>query len=225
MTLSEPKVIEVLKEHFVCGWRNIQGQESYAGKSHDHPVASTALQTSNGSGGRNVQMLFISPSGAVLHCLPGYWDPDGMMHEIQFILELAKLEASDLPLLEKRDQFQLSHLNHAAHHSEQMVADSYLQGFDKRREEKQQGSAFRRKTDGDVIRTVDQVMHERMARRPMISIEEFDIGKVVDYGTRFYDKGGDGCCDLDKGNPTAPKRKKPSTGGYKKSGGWKKSGG
>ncbi|RTZ93201.1 MAG: hypothetical protein DSY81_10725 [Bacillota bacterium] len=223
MTLSEPKLLAVLEKQFVCGWRNIQGKEAYAGKSHDHPVASTALQTSNGSGGRNVQMLFIAPSGMVLHCLPGYWDPDGMMHEIEFILELAKLEASDLPLLEKRDQFQLSHLNHAANHSEQMVADSYLQGFDKMREEKQEGSDFRRKTDGDVRRTVDQVMHERMARRPFIPIERFDIGTVVDYGTRFYDKGGDGCCDLDKGKPTAPKRMKPPAGGVKKYGGWKKS--
>ena len=222
MTLSQPKILGVLKDQFVCGWRNIQGKESYAGKSHDHPVASSALQTSNGAGGRNVQMLFIAPSGAVLHCLPGYWDPDGMMHEIEFIMELARLEASDIPMLEKRDKFQLAHLNHAARHTEQMVRDSGLQGFDKMREEKVEGSSFRRKTDGEVMRTVDQVMHERMARRPLVSIEKFDVGTVVDYGTRFYDKGGDGCCDLEKGKPTAPRRKSAPKEKWKKPGTWSK---
>ncbi len=221
MTLSEPKVIEKLKDNFVCGWRNIQGVETYAGKSHDHPVASSALHTTNGAGGRNVQLIFVAPSGNVLHCLPGYWDPDGLVHEIEFILELAKLESSDLSMLEKRDQFQLAHLNHAANHSEQVVKDSSLQGFDKMKEEKSGKSDFQRKTDGAVMRTVDQVMHERMARRPLLSWDRFDIENVVDYGTRFYDKGGDGCCDLEKGKPSMPKDKKLKP--RKAPGGWKKS--
>ncbi|MGE4618294.1 MAG: hypothetical protein AAEJ04_00635 [Planctomycetota bacterium] len=221
MTLSEPKVIEKLKDNFVCGWRNIQGVETYAGKSHDHPVASSALHTTNGAGGRNVQLIFVAPSGNVLHCLPGYWDPDGLVHEMEFILELAKLESSDLSMLEKRDQFQLAHLNHAANHSEQVVKDSSLQGFDKMKEEKSGKSDFQRKTDGAVMRTVDQVMHERMARRPLLSWSRFDIENVVDYGTRFYDKGGDGCCDLEKGKPSMPNDKKMKPG--KAPGGWKKS--
>ena len=220
MTLSEPKVIERLSKNFVCGWRNIQGVETYAGKSHDHAVASNALHTTNGAGGHNVQMLFVAPSGNVLHCLPGYWDPDGFVHEVDFILELAKLESSGLSLLEKRDQFQLAHLNHAAHHSEQVVRDSSLQGFDKMREEKTNGSDFRRKTDGAVMRTVDQVMHERMARRPLLNMSRFDIENVVDYGTRFYDKYGDGCCDLEKGKPSMPKGKKMEP--KKSYTGWKK---
>jgi len=222
VTLSEPKIIELLNANFVCGWRNIQGVETYAGKSHDHAVASSALHTTNGAGGRNVQLLFVAPSGNVLHCLPGYWDPDGFIHEVEFILELAKLDASDLSMLEKRDQFQLAHLNHAAHHTEQVVKDSSLQGFDKMKEEKTDGSDFRRKTDGSVMRTVDQVMHERMARRPLLNMSRFDIENVVNYGTRFYDKYGDGCCDLEKGKPTMPKQKKGKMD--KVSGGWKEKG-
>lgn len=208
MTLSDPNLLKLLHDHFVCGWRNISGVEAYAGKSHSHPVKSTALHTTNGAGGRNVQMLMISPTGNVLHCIPGFWNPKQLLEELQLGLELLEIDLSDKSLAEKRDEFLLSHLNHAANHSRKTVGDSHLQGFDKKRESDQKETDFRRKTDGSVVRTVDQVMHERMAKRPLFSFEKFDIGAVVDYGTRFYDKAGDGCCDLDKGEPTMPKGKK-----------------
>ena len=61
-----------------------------------------------------------------------------------------------------------------------------------------------------------------MARRPLLNMSRFDIENVVDYGTRFYDKYGDGCCDLEKGKPTMPKNDKMKPGKYQ--GGWKKKG-
>jgi len=219
VTLSDPKLLGLLHDRFVCGWRNIGGVESYAGKSHNHPVKSTALHTSNGAGGRNIQMLMISPTGNVLHCLPGFWSPVEMFRELELGLELLEIDLSDKSLAEKRDEFLLAHLNHAAKHPRSTVAGSHLQGFDKKRERDQEESDFRRKTDGEVARTVDQVMHERMAQRPLFSIEKFDIAAVVDYGTSFYDKAGDGCCDLGKGKPTMPKgkmKKKYNPEGWKK---------
>ena len=217
MSLSQDPIVERLKDHFVCGWRNIHGVEDFAGKSHSHPVESTAVHTTNGAGGRNVQMIIISPDGYVLHVLPGYWNPDALRHELDFSLELVEIAAKDLPHDEKSDAFLLAHLNHAAKHAELMVKDSTLQGFDKHREEQRpDGSDFRRRGgEGEAVRTVDQVMHERMARRPFLRIEEFDLAKVVDYGTRFYDKHGDGCCDAVVGKPTLPK-------GEGRDGPWKK---
>ncbi len=220
MSLSQDPIIKRLRDHFVCGWRNINGVEKFAGKSHSHPPDSSAVHTTNGAGGRNVQMLIISPDGDVLHCLPGYWNPDALRHELDFSLELAAIFNQDLPKDERSDAFLLAHMNHAAKHAELLVKDSNLQGFDKRREEgRADGSDFRRRGgEGDATRTVDQVMHERMARRPFLKIDEFDLSTVVDYGASFYDKHGDGCCDGVVGRPSMP----PLPKGDGKDGPWKK---
>jgi hypothetical protein len=218
VSLSQDPIIERLRERFVCGWRNIHGVEEYAGSSHSHPVDSSAVHTTNGAGGRNIQMILISPAGEVLHVLPGYWNPDALRHELDFALELAEIAARDLPRDEKSDAFLLAHMNHAAKHDALLVRDSTLQAFDKHRESQKEGSDFRRQGgEGEAIRTVDQVMHERMARRPLLSIEEFDLAAVVDYGTQFYDKHGDGCCEGKVGKPTMPPPPKGSGGS-----GWKK---
>ena len=203
MSLSPGPIRTLLSEKFVCGWRNINGVETYAGKSHSHPVESTAVRTTNGAGGRNVQIVIISPAREVLHVLPGYWSPEALRHELNFSLELAALAARDLPAAERNDAFLLAHLNHAAKHDGVMAKDSQLQGFDKHKEAREEESDFRGHA-GKVDRTVDQVMHERMARRPFLKIEEFDLAEVVDYGTMFYDKHGDGCCSGKPGEDSSP---------------------
>ena len=220
MSLSQGPIRTRLKEKFICGWRNINGVEKFAGKSHSHPVCSTAVHTTNGAGGRNVQMIIISPDRDVLHVLPGYWNPDALRHELDFTLELAEIAAGEGTVGEKNDAFLLAHMNHAAQHNDMMAKDSKLQAFDKQKESVTAGSDFRgqggRRT---VTRTVDQVMHERMARRPFLKIDEFDLSSVVDYGTQFYDKHGDGCCDKVVGSPSMPKKEIPRGDGP--SGPWK----
>ena len=222
VSLSQLPIQKRLKEQFICGWRNINGVESFAGKSHSHPVASSAVHTTNGAGGRNVQIIIISPDRDVLHVLPGYWNPDALRHELDFVLELNDVAKSDLPQSEKNDAFLLAHMNHAAKHHELLVKDSKLQAFDERKESRGKESDFRRKGGkGEVTRTVDQVMHERMARRPFLKIDEFDLSKVVDYGTAFYDKHGDGCCEGVGGKPSMPK---PLPEGKGDAGPWKEPG-
>lgn len=202
MSLSQDPIVERLQKHFVCGWKNIHGVEKFAGKSHSHPVKSTAVHTTNGAGGSNIQMIILDPDGHVLHVLPGYWNPDALRYELDFALELVAIAATDAPQDEKNDAFLLAHLNHAAKHHELMVRDSTLQAFDRRHEEGKGDSDFKRKGgEGEATRTVDQVMHERMAARPFLRAHEFDLSKVVDYGTRFYDKHGDGCCEGVVGDP------------------------
>lgn len=219
MSLSQDPIIERLSKHFVCGWRNIHGVEEFAGRSHAHPPDSSAVHTTNGAGGRNIQMIVISPAGDVLHVLPGYWNPDALRHELDFSLELAAIAAKEIPASDKNDAFLLAHLNHAAKHDELLVRDSTLQAFDKHREEGRSDSDFRRQGgEGEATRTVDQVMHERMARRPFLKIGEFDLESVVDYGTQFYDKHGDGCCEKVVGKPSMPELPK----GSGPSGPWKK---
>jgi hypothetical protein len=221
VSLSQVPIQTRLKDKFVCGWRNINGVEKFAGKSHSHPVCSSAVHTTNGAGGRNVQMIIISPNRDVLHVLPGYWNPDALRYELDFALELAAITIQEGSQDDRNDAFLLAHLNHAAKHNDMVSKDSKLQAFDKMKESGNQGSDFRRRGgDKQVARTVDQVMHERMARRPFLKIDEFDLSKVVDYGTSFYDKHGDGCCDKVVGQPTMPKEPIPAGDGP--SGPWKK---
>jgi len=219
VSLSQDPIIERLSKNFVCGWRNIHGVEEFAGRSHAHPADSSAVHTTNGAGGRNIQMIILSPAGDVLHVLPGYWNPDALRHELDFSLELAAISVAETTPAEKNDAFLLAHLNHAAKHDELLVRDSTLQAFDKHREDSRPESDFRRQGgEGEATRTVDQVMHERMARRPFLKIGEFDLEAVVDYGTEFYDKHGDGCCEKVIGKPSMPELPK----GTGASGPWKK---
>jgi hypothetical protein len=38
------------------------------------------------------------------------------------------------------------------------------------------------------LKTVDQVVHERMAQRPFVTYEQFDVAEFPDYGKLRYDK-------------------------------------
>lgn len=42
-----------------------------------------------------------------------------------------------------------------------------------------------------VVKTTDEIMHDRMSKRPFVAYSSFDTGKFSDYGTHFYDKHED----------------------------------
>ena len=67
MSLSNDAVMNVLKNQFVCGYRNIAG-EPYAGRSGHHETDSPAVLTTNGAGPHSVQMFFLNSDGTALHC-------------------------------------------------------------------------------------------------------------------------------------------------------------
>ena len=204
MSLSEDNVLKFIKKNFVCGWRNIDGREKYAGKSHCHKTDNPAISASNGAGARNVQMIITTPSGQVLHCLPGYWRPDALLEELEFagqLSEILRFSKAD----RRNDKFLLAHLNHVCKHSWKVQKDSHLQGFDERHERQKGGSMFERE-ECDGMKTVDQVVHEKMAEFPFIHVRDFDIGGFVDVGTKFYDAHRD--CKHDKPMALPGKKKK-----------------
>ncbi len=76
---------------------------------------------------------------------------------------------------------------------------SHMQGFDLAEEAKKRphGGFFYNpslvdqrtgKTPPKNVKTVDIVMHERMAQRPFLAYKEFDVPKFSDYGKNEYDK-------------------------------------
>ncbi len=204
MSLSDKKVLDFLSKYFVCGWRNIKGKEHYAGKSHDHACNNPAVDTTNGAGSHNIQMLIVSPEQKVLHCLPGYWKPQALLHELKFSAKLLGiLRKPRKHDNERNDEFLLAHLNHASSHTRDMRESSHLQGFDESKERKKGNSDFMREAC-DSVKTVDQVVHERMAERPFLSVHDFDIGTFVDIGKKFYDAHRD-CKHVCKTKPMPKK--------------------
>ncbi len=187
MSLSDKKVQSLLTENFVLGWSNISGVKDYAGKSGRYECKDSAVYTTNGAGSSNIQFLIVDPQKRVVNCLPGFWSPEALKLELKLALELVALGKLNLKPNERDDRFMLAHLNHAVKIGEIVHKDSQLQGFDAREEKKKPESSFRR-PNSEQLKTVDQVIHEKMAELPFLKLEDFDIGKFVSYGTKFYDK-------------------------------------
>lgn len=193
MTLADKQILPVLEKHFVCGWRNIQGKEKYAGRSGSYKCDNAAVTTTNGAGSKNIQFVFTNSDGQVLLVLPGYWSPQDFRKELEFCLELNRVSSSNSPDNVRNDEFMLAHLNQAVKIAGITSKRSKLQGFDENAERRKgEGSAFVKKTgsskEKEYLKTVDQVVHEKMAELPFLRLADFDIGTFVDYGTRHYDK-------------------------------------
>jgi hypothetical protein len=144
-------------------------------------------------------MFLLSADGTVLHCLPGYWSPQDLLSEIRFVLDINRIwQDPELSLETKRRLFKEANLRQLRQHSPEMRARSHLQSFDARHEKRKTHSDFRykpgdfRPSDPAVkypnLKPTDQVVHERMARRPFVPYEKFDVEKFSDYGRMKYDK-------------------------------------
>ncbi|MFN0059766.1 MAG: hypothetical protein ACKVX7_15010 [Planctomycetota bacterium] len=189
MTLADTKVLKLLKSRFVVGWRNIQGAETYAGKSGVYTPSSAAIETTNGAGSSNIQILVVDAEERVLVCLPGFWHPQDLVRELEFALELAALPQRTASAVERNDAFLLMHLNFAALNSPRTASRGKLQDFDEHVERrKREDSQFQREHAASELKSVDQVVHEKMAELPFVKLRDFDIGAFVEYGTKFYDK-------------------------------------
>jgi hypothetical protein len=201
VSLSNESVLNALRTQFVCGYKNITG-EPYAGASGLHATEGQAVETTNGAGPHNVQLFMLHADGTVLHCLPGYWSPQDLLREMRFALELKKAwEDPKVTLTRKKELFRLANLRDIRTHPADMVARSHLQSFDAIHERRKADSDFKFKP-GDYrppyvnrkmpdLKTTDQVVHERMAQRPYISYDKFDVEKFSDYGKWKYDKRED----------------------------------
>jgi hypothetical protein len=201
VSLSDDSVLNVLKSQFVCGYRNITG-ESYAGKSGKHETDGQAIVTTNGAGPHNVQLFFLSKEGVVLHALLGYWSPRDLLWEIRFAQGMQRLwQGSPMSAEDKRKGFQQANLLAIRQLPLDMVARSHLQAFDAKKELKEAASDFRYKPGDyhpplrtgkrDNLKSTVQVIHERMAQRPFVAYEDFDVADFSDYGKQRYDKKED----------------------------------
>lgn len=189
MTFANGNVNATLRKNFVCGWRNIQGEERYAGSSNVHQPGYAAKTVTNCSGHHNVQMFFMTHDGKVLNCLPGFWNVDAFLDNVRLAAKLNKIyHKKNISRVEKNDLFLDMHLNHALKSYDKMKEESELQGFDKKKIMKKDNSDFKRQ-EGFItgeLKAADQVLHERMAERPFVPIESFQVSSFIDMGTKKY---------------------------------------
>jgi len=203
VTLADPKVQETLKNDFVSGVWDITGTP-YAGTSGKHSVYNPAVLTTCGAGPRNVQIAIANSEGRVLLALPGYWSPEDLLFEIDFAKQLnAVWNDNSLSEAEKNAKFAEMNLAMADRLPREMISRSRMQGFDV------QHSAKNGITDvfrtGQVptdpkdklammgnVKSVAELMHERMAKLPFVPLESFPIEEYTNYGRPKYDKKDDG---------------------------------
>lgn len=203
MSLSQEPAFTNLKKYFVCGYTDITSQ-SYAGISGRHERQGNATVTTNGAGPHNLQLFMLSPDGTVLHCLPGYWDPRDLVQEMKFAWQLNKVYTdSSLNRNQKNQLFQQMQLAHINQHPVQMTRRSHMQGFDQQYEAQyklhnsdtildtklaKQGMEESGHPPGLAFKTCDVILHERMAKRPFMPFQRFDVANFSDYGKPRYDK-------------------------------------
>jgi len=206
VSLSQQPVFEMLKKDFVVGVFDITGQP-WAGASGQHALNSTAIATTDGAGPHNIQMFVLAPDGTVIHCLPGYWEAKDLAIELKFAEDLYRVYTdSSMTLAQKRQIASAMQLEHIKKHSVAMQVRSRMQPFDAQHElarRDNNGTVIRPPVVGPllamagfrltgIVKSTDEIMHERMARQPYVPYDQFDIADFVDYGTQFYDRRENG---------------------------------
>lgn len=207
MSLSQEPVFSELKTNFVCTSKDITN-EPYCGKSGRHAPNGKGISTTNGAGPHNLQLFVLAPDLTVLHCLPGYWAPQDLKHELAFAEDLYKVwQNPKLTRGQKNQMFKQMQLAHVNEHPADMKRRSRMQGFDQKYEAKNRPYqsdtvknpqlAVQALAQNDnrllqqAFKTTDQIAHERMAQRPFVPYSQFDVAVYTDYGKQRYEKNED----------------------------------
>lgn len=207
MSLSQEPVFSELKSNFICGAKDIVN-EPYCGVSGRHAPDGKGIVTTNGAGPHNLQLFILAPDGTVLHCLPGYWAPQDLAGELRLGHELYQVWSNPhLSRSQKNEIFREKQLGHIDEHPPDMVRRSRMQGFDQKFEAKNRAYksdtvknpqlAIQALASGDnrtlssAFKTTDVIAHERMAQRPFLPYQQFDVAVFSDYGRQKYEKHED----------------------------------
>jgi len=184
----------MLRDDFVIGWNNIE-RESYCGSSRGYSRTQTAIGTSNGAGGNNVQIFVMTPDLVVLNALPGFWHPEDLANELKFSKVLDRLWRDEQRTsAQKNDMWAKLRQRHLRTQSAATTARSGWQGFDERRElaraQRENLDTVVIGDDGPEVKPLNRVVHERMMTRPFVAFADFDVESFVDYGLTHYDNNG-----------------------------------
>ncbi len=147
-------------------------------------------------------MFVIAADGTVCHVLPGFWHPDDLARELKFALELVELWGDEsVPPSHKRAVFAAAQHDELSRQPRETYLRSGWQGFDAKNEQKRIANGIVRDTievgaDGHYVenksgklsmKTINVIVHERLASRPFLAFEQFDTAVFADYGRKYYD--------------------------------------
>lgn len=192
MTLPNEEVLDLLRDNFIVASRNIE-RDRHVGVSHGYRTNQTAVGTTNGAGGRNVQLIVLACDETVLHVLPGFWNPRDLVTELLLALEVNRLhQDEERTAAEKAKLFATLHRSHLARHEASMLERSAWQDFDQHHEvmraQTEKRDTFVVQGDGSqMLKTIPQVVHDRMVARPFKKLADFGMESFVDYGRPYYD--------------------------------------
>src|ERR1043166_5622888 len=178
VSLPDDEVMELLQRDFVVTWRNIQ-KDGYVGLSHGYRTDQTAIGTTNGAGGRNVQLVILAADETVLHVLPGFWHPEDLANELRFARALHQLwlDENKTPA-QKQAMYMVLHRAHVRGFDKDTLARSDWQSFDRWEEMRRAqtggrdpaltGAEGKPLTDkrGVQLKPLCVLVHDRMAARP-----------------------------------------------------------
>jgi len=182
----------MLAGQFVLAARNIQ-RDLHVGMSYGYRCDQSAVGTTNGAGGRNVQLLVLAADDTVVHALPGFWHAADLLPELRLGLELFRLYLDDNRPVAARDaMLQALHRSHVRRHGEAAAARGAWQSFDAWHERQRPDFAAR---DTSVpgpggmtaLKDIPSLVHDRMLARPFRRLADFDLEAFVDYGRPYYD--------------------------------------
>ncbi len=89
VTFSEGKVRKALRRDFRMAWRNLEGEKS-AGASFAHEPDDPAGSCLRGVGEHNVQILFTTPKGELLHAVAGFVSAEDLLAEAALAADLSE---------------------------------------------------------------------------------------------------------------------------------------
>jgi hypothetical protein len=109
VSFSSPAVRKTLSDHFICARINTTGDPT-AGASYSHAPSDPPGPCLRGNGQQNIQLIFLTPHGEMLHALAGYVGPDELADELKFALATYQALSS-----QRDDGEQLVREAHARH--------------------------------------------------------------------------------------------------------------
>lgn len=141
----------------------------------------------------------LAKDGTVIHCLPGYWNPNDLDRELDLADRLHRvwLDGS-ITEPQKKILFAQEQVRHIQSHPHEETERSELQGFDKHfvvKNNVYDAIANRSLIPADyhdapkeAFKTTDVIVHERLANQPFVNYANFNIAQFVNYGSHHYDK-------------------------------------
>lgn len=197
MSLPHDDVLGLLRDRFVLANHDIE-RDQHVGTSHGYRCNQTAVGTTNGAGGRNLQILVLAADTTVVHALPGFWHPQELSAELRLALDLHRLHHDEgRSAAEKQAMF--GALHQAAARAEETPRDGW-QWFDSAEElhraSRQPRDTVRRDPNGQPLvgsagqlqlKPIRQIVHDRLCAQPFPRLAEFDLEAFVDYGRAYYD--------------------------------------